>query len=51
MSEALEALLGYAFEYLGAQRIFGECESTNGASARVMEKVGLRPEARLWKRQ
>ena len=45
MSEALEALLGYAFEYLGAQRIFGECESTNGASARVMEKVGLRLEA------
>lgn len=46
MSEALNALLDYAFEYLGAQRIFGECEAANEASARVMEKVGLRRQAR-----
>ena len=48
ISEALEALLGYAFQNLGAQRIFGECEAGNEASARVMEKVGLHLEARRW---
>jgi [ribosomal protein S5]-alanine N-acetyltransferase len=51
MSEALEALLGYAFESLGAQRIFGECEVVNEASARVMEKVGLHLETRRWERK
>lgn len=41
-TEALVALLGYAFRHLGAARIFGECDAENVASARVMEKAGLR---------
>lgn len=51
MPEALDVLLGYAFEHLGAQRIFGECDAANKPSARVMEKVGLYLGARSWKRQ
>ncbi len=41
MTEALQAAINYMFETLDAHRIFGECASTNTASARVMEKVGM----------
>jgi len=46
MSEALAAILEYGFEHLGARQIFGECETVNQASARVMERVGLHLQAR-----
>ncbi len=45
MAEALRALLQFAFEELRAQRVFGECDARNIASARVMEKAGMRREA------
>ena len=43
-TEALSAILKIGFERLGADRIFGECDSNNLASTRVMEKAGLRME-------
>ena len=45
-TEALRALLAYLLEYGGVRKIFGECIAANPASARVMEKAGLRLEAR-----
>ena len=47
MAEALRALLQFAFDGLRAQRVFGECDVRNLASARVMEKVGMRREAQF----
>ncbi len=47
MTEALRALLGFAFDELGARRVYGECDARNVASARVMEKAGMRREAEL----
>jgi [ribosomal protein S5]-alanine N-acetyltransferase len=41
MTEALTALLEFAFEELGARSVQGECDAQNPASARVMEKAGL----------
>lgn len=42
MSEALQAMLTFAFSTSSAQRIAGTCDVRNPASARVMEKAGLR---------
>ena len=42
MTEALGALLDFAFDSLGAQRISAQCYPANPASARVMEKAGMR---------
>jgi RimJ/RimL family protein N-acetyltransferase len=42
--EAVRSLLGFGFETLGLHRIYGECHPDNVASARVMEKVGMRYE-------
>ncbi len=44
-AEAARAVLRYAFEALGFQRVFAECHPDNLASLRVMHKIGLRPEA------
>lgn len=44
MTEALSAVLVYEFEVRGSQRVFAECEAPNIASARVMEKAGMRYE-------
>ena len=44
MTEALRAVLAYEFDVLGTQRIFATCETANRASARVMEKAGMRYE-------
>jgi [ribosomal protein S5]-alanine N-acetyltransferase len=41
MSEALQAGLGSMFETLAATLVYGECASSNRASARVMEKAGM----------
>jgi RimJ/RimL family protein N-acetyltransferase len=42
MTEALGAVLAFAFEKLSADFIYGECDVRNVASARVMEKAGMR---------
>jgi ribosomal-protein-alanine N-acetyltransferase len=41
MPEALRAAFAYEFTSLGARRIIAECETANGASARVMQKSGM----------
>ena len=45
--EALRKVLDYGFEHLGLHRAYGDCDPRNLASARVMEKVGMRREAHL----
>ena len=44
-TEVAERLLGIGFEVLGLHRIIGRLEARNGASARVLEKLGMRREA------
>lgn len=46
-AEAARAVLGFAFEELSLHRVFADCDPRNPASARVMEKIGLRREAHL----
>ena len=43
-TESLSGIIKIGFERLGADLIFGECDSNNPASRRVMEKAGLRME-------
>jgi RimJ/RimL family protein N-acetyltransferase len=45
ITEAARAVLGYGFEQARLQRIFAECHRDNLGSLRVMQKIGLRPEA------
>ena len=44
MPEALRAAFAYEFTMLGTRRIVAECETENAASARVMQKCGMRYE-------
>jgi RimJ/RimL family protein N-acetyltransferase len=44
MTEALRALLAYEFDTRAAPRLRATCNIANPASARVMEKVGMRRE-------
>jgi ribosomal-protein-alanine N-acetyltransferase len=44
-TEAAARLLRYGFEEAGLRRIFAECHPDNLASARVLEKIGMRREA------
>lgn len=44
-TEASRALLRLAFEELQLHRVVGRLEARNGASARVLEKLGMRREA------
>lgn len=44
MTEALVALLDFAFTEMRATIIFGECEAVNAGSYRVMEKAGMKPD-------
>jgi RimJ/RimL family protein N-acetyltransferase len=46
-TEAARALLRIAFEDLGLHRVIGRLEARNTASARVLEKLGMREEAHL----
>lgn len=46
-AEAARAFLGYAFETVGLHRVSADCDPRNAASARVMEKIGMRREAHL----
>jgi RimJ/RimL family protein N-acetyltransferase len=45
--EGAAALLGIGFDHLGLHRVEGQCDARNLASARVMERVGMRREAHL----
>ncbi len=44
-TEAARALLDFAFGTLGCHRVVATCQPENGASWRVMEKLGMRREA------
>ena len=46
-TEAARAFLAYGFEGMGFHRVIGRTEARNSASARVLEKLGLRLEAHL----
>lgn len=46
-TEGARALLAYAFTQLNAHRVVGFCHADNAASARVMEKIGMKLEGRL----
>lgn len=46
-TEAGQALLAFGFERLGLHRIWARCDVRNGASARVLEKLGMRREGHL----
>jgi RimJ/RimL family protein N-acetyltransferase len=44
-SEAARALLAFGFEVMGLHRIYARCDARNGASARVMKRLGMSEEA------
>jgi RimJ/RimL family protein N-acetyltransferase len=46
-TEAAAALLALAFDDLRAHRVFGRLEARNTASARMLERLGMRKEAHL----
>jgi RimJ/RimL family protein N-acetyltransferase len=46
-TEAAKVLLRLGFEELGLHRIVGRCDARNAASARLMERLGMRREAHL----
>ncbi len=46
-TEATRALVDWVFTSAGFHRVIGRTEARNGASARVLEKLGMRLEARL----
>jgi RimJ/RimL family protein N-acetyltransferase len=46
-TEAARAFLHVAFEDFGFHRVIGRAEARNAASARVLEKLGMRREAHL----
>ena len=46
-TEAARALVAHAFEHYGLHRVSGRLEPRNLASARVLEKLGMRREAHL----
>jgi RimJ/RimL family protein N-acetyltransferase len=46
-TEATRALLAFGFQALGLHRIWATCDVENRASARVLEKIGMRQEGRL----
>ena len=46
-TEASVPMLAFAFEVLGLHRVVGRTEARNVASARVLEKLGMRREADL----
>ncbi len=46
-AEAAQALMEAGFRELGLQRIYATCDQRNKASARVMERLGMRREGAL----
>ncbi|MFI6144505.1 GNAT family N-acetyltransferase [Streptomyces sp. NPDC051109] len=46
-TEAALAVLGLGFDALGLHRVIGRCHGDNTASARLLERLGMRREARF----
>lgn len=46
-TEATREMMRFGFTGLGLHRIVGRCDVRNGASARLMERLGMRREAHL----
>ena len=46
-TEGATALLDFAFATAGMHRVYARCDARNGASAAVMERLGMRREAHL----
>jgi RimJ/RimL family protein N-acetyltransferase len=46
-SEGARTLLAFAFEVMGLHRVYARCDARNAASARVMQRLGMRQEAHL----
>lgn len=46
-AEAIRPLIDFAFARMDIHRVIGRCDGRNTASARLMEKLGLRREAHL----
>jgi RimJ/RimL family protein N-acetyltransferase len=46
-TEAMEAILPLAFDRLDLHRVVGRCDARNLASARLLERLGMRREAHL----
>lgn len=46
-TEAARAIIAFGFKELGLHRIFATCDVENVASARVLEKIGMRREGQL----
>lgn len=44
-TEAARAMLAFGFEDVGLHRIYARCDARNTASARVMQRLGMRQEA------
>jgi ribosomal-protein-alanine N-acetyltransferase len=44
MTETCRAVVEYGFEDMGLERVEARCQVTNSASARVLEKIGMRRE-------
>jgi RimJ/RimL family protein N-acetyltransferase/N-acetylglutamate synthase-like GNAT family acetyltransferase len=49
-TEAAQRIVRFAFEELGAHRVYAECDPANAAAARVIEKAGLVREAHFRQR-
>ena len=48
-SESITGLLDYIFKNLKTHRVFGSCDPANGASIKLMERIGMRKEAHFIK--
>jgi ribosomal-protein-alanine N-acetyltransferase len=46
-TETAQRLLRFGFATLGLHRIIGQCDPRNTASARVLERIGMRYEGHL----
>lgn len=46
-TEAAREILRFGFEDLGLHRVHASVDTRNGASIRVLDKIGMRPEGRL----
>lgn len=46
-TEAAHAIIAFGFQQLGLHRVWAWCIAENSASARVLEKIGMRQEGRL----
>lgn len=50
VTEATRAILDVAFSVLKLHRVIATCDTRNGASARVMEKAGMRRDTTRFKK-